>query len=222
MNGAGRWDWTGYSWLRTDPCTAITRSNSEQRLSVLAGASLAVVFVTEPESAGGRGMVDPEGPADPDLTIFRREGVAGIEIARCAEQWQADLVVLGRNGHLSPGLGTTTETVLRRRHGPTLLVPRNVGGLNRILYAIDGTERGLRILLRDGQFSEVTGPLPTALCVLPPDAMEQIRTAAGVTRAWFEYWQPWRGARISVGRVSRHALRRARQRGVAPRGRLRR
>jgi len=138
-----------------------------KQLALHAGAALAVVRVREP---GAR--PDPDSPGSPcevDLPAqsFRREGVAGIEIARCAEQWNADVLLLGRRA--TSGFGRTTDMVLRRRQGPTLVVPRSVTGFARVLYALDGSERGLRILDGDGHFAVVAGATPMAVCVLPPE-----------------------------------------------------
>lgn len=138
-----------------------------KHLAVLFGAELAVVRVRE---RGTR--PDAEEPAVPcqiyaTAQTFRRDGVAGVEIARCAEQWNADLLLLGRRK--AAGIGHTTDMVLRRRHGPTLVVPRSVTKLERVLYALDGSERGLRILEGDGGFPGVSGAIAMSLCVLPPE-----------------------------------------------------
>lgn len=145
-----------------------------RRLAGRAGASLAVVQVEERVRAGSQRSATSKSPIDTAALVFRRDGVAGIEIARCAEEWRADLVVLGRNGHVGPGLGFTTDTVLRRRHGPTLLIPRSIGDFERVLYALDGTERGLRILEGDCHFPGLTGATPMAVCVLPPNSLEPV------------------------------------------------
>ena len=139
-----------------------------KQLAVLAGAELAVVRVREPFA-----RPDSEGPSlpcqiDAAAQAFRRDGVAGVEIARCAEQWKADLLLLGRRN--PTGIGRTTDMVLRRRHGPTLVVPRRVTRLERVLYALDGSERGLRILEGDGNFPAVTGASAMSVCVLPPES----------------------------------------------------
>lgn len=138
-----------------------------KQLAVLSGAELAVVRVREPSD-----RPDPEGPAmpcqiDAAAQTFRRDGVAGVEIARCAEQWNADLLLLGRRN--PTGIGRTTDMVLRRRHGPTLVVPQRVTSLERVLYALDGSERGLRILEGDGNFPALSGASAMSLCVLPPE-----------------------------------------------------
>ena len=137
------------------------------QLALQCGAQLAVVRVDEP---GVR--PDPDGPRTPGpvevpVQIFTRVGVAGVEIARCADQWRADLLLLGRRN--TPGLRHTTDMVLRRRQGPTLVVPRTVSRIERILYALDGSERGLRILAGDGNFPAVTGASAMSVCVLPPE-----------------------------------------------------
>ena len=138
-----------------------------KQLAGFSGAELAVVRVREPSA-----RPDPEGPAapcrtDPAAQTFRRDGVAGVEIARCAEQWNADLLLLGRRN--PTGIGRTTDMVLRRRHGPTLVVPRRVTRLERVLYALDGSERGLRILEGDGGFPALSNAHIMSLCVLPPE-----------------------------------------------------
>lgn len=145
-----------------------------KQLAVLSRAELAVVRVREPSA-----RPDPEGPSvrcqiDAGAQTFRRDGVAGVEIARCAEQWKADLLLLGRRN--TAGIGRTTDMVLRRRHGPTLVVPRTVTRLGRVLYALDGSERGLRILAGDGNFPGVTRAAAMSVCVLPP---EPAHAAAG-------------------------------------------
>ena len=138
-----------------------------KQLAVLSGAELAVVRVREPSARPDPGR--PAVPCQIDVVAqtFRRDGVAGVEIARCAEQWNADLLLLGRRN--PPGIGRTTDMVLRRRHGPTLVVPRRVTRLERVVYALDGSERGLRILEGDGNFPAVTGATAMSLCVLPPE-----------------------------------------------------
>ena len=138
-----------------------------KQLALRAGAECAVVGVLEPGTRPHPGGPETSCPVDLVAQTFRREGVAGVEIARCAEQWNADLLLLGRRD--TAGIGRTTDMVLRRRHGPTLVVPRRVTRLARVLYALDGSERGLRILEGDGNFPAVTGAIAMSLCVLPPE-----------------------------------------------------
>jgi nucleotide-binding universal stress UspA family protein len=142
-----------------------------KQLAGRSGASLAIVRVREPRSPE---TACDQGAPDSTTQVFRRAGVPGVEIARCAEQCGADLVVLGRNGHASPRLGTTTEMVLRRRHGLTLLIPRKFSSFGRMLYALDGSERGLRILDAAGHLPSITGGSAMAVCVLPPDSVQSV------------------------------------------------
>ena len=137
-----------------------------KQLALHSGADLAVVAVREPGARPDPEEPEPSCPADPAAQRFVRVGVAGVEIARCAEQWNADLLLLGRRNRT--GIGRTTDMVLRRRKGPTLVVPRNVTKLERVLYALDGSERGLRILEGDN-FPAGTGATAISLCVLPPE-----------------------------------------------------
>ena len=138
-----------------------------KQLALHCGAELAVVHVREPGARTDPGGPEVSRPMGLGAQSFRRAGVAGVEIARCAEQWNADLLLLGRRN--SAGIGLTTDMVLRRRRGPTLIVPRSVTKLERVLYALDGSARGLRILEGDGDFPAVTGAIVMSLCVLPPE-----------------------------------------------------
>jgi len=75
-------------------------------------------------------------------------GVPGIEIVRDAQQWEASLIVIGRQlrAHICEPMGRTAEAVVRRSPGPCLLVPPQIDRIGRIMVALDGTTRGLRIL----------------------------------------------------------------------------
>ena len=131
-----------------------------------AGATLATLYV------GGRApgvpwRTPPEG--SPEVTMCR-EGVSGVEIARCAEQWNADLVVMGRSGEPGARPGGTTEMVLRRRQGPVLLIPPQVSQLSPVLFALDGSQRGLRSLDQSGSLPALFGPVQ-AVCVLPEECV---------------------------------------------------
>jgi nucleotide-binding universal stress UspA family protein len=113
------------------------------------GAKIRILSV---ETGGIPGFENEEGPI-PRRTessdVAWSRGIPGIEIVRAAEQWKADLVVIGRRAR--PGgdehaLGSTVEAVVRRWTGPCLLVPPHVDTLERMLIALDGTRRGLGIL----------------------------------------------------------------------------
>jgi nucleotide-binding universal stress UspA family protein len=76
-------------------------------------------------------------------------GIPGIEICRYADDNDADLVVLGRKRH-SPMmrllLGDTADAVARRNRSASLFVPQLSQKIGRLLVALDGSERGLRVL----------------------------------------------------------------------------
>jgi nucleotide-binding universal stress UspA family protein len=76
-------------------------------------------------------------------------GFPAIEICRFAEDAEADLIVLGRKKHsarLRLLLGDTADAVARRSRVPTLFVPLGGARPRKILVALDGSLRGLRVL----------------------------------------------------------------------------
>ena len=113
------------------------------------GAELEILAV-EPAGVPGLAAVGGRSEHDGDgRPVTRVRGVPGIEIVHRAKYVAADLVVLGRR-QCCPGgtlpLGRTGDTVVRRHDGPCLLVPPIVPRLDRMLLALDGTQRGLGIL----------------------------------------------------------------------------
>lgn len=109
-------------------------------------------------------------PAAPGGTATGIHGLPGIEIVRQAESWGADLVILGRRDHAPARplqLGCTSDTVIRRRSGPTLFVPPGTTVINRVLIAVDHSLRGLSVLGPASEFIKLTGARAFAICVLP-------------------------------------------------------
>jgi nucleotide-binding universal stress UspA family protein len=87
-------------------------------------------------------------------------GIPGIEICRVAEHVGADLVVLGRKRHsrtMRLLLGDTADAVARRSRVPCLFVPPGSGAARQVLAALDGTTRGLNVLLEACDFAGQTG-----------------------------------------------------------------
>ncbi|HET9514265.1 MAG TPA: universal stress protein [Gemmatimonadales bacterium] len=76
-------------------------------------------------------------------------GNPGVEIARYADQWRADVVILGRRA-IPRGtefeLGPTAESVVRRSSVPCLLIPEGQRDFAHIIVALDGTQRGFIVL----------------------------------------------------------------------------
>jgi len=90
-------------------------------------------------------------PAGDDLPVALgiAFGVPGIEICRFAEQRDADLLVLGRKQRSPLArllLGDTADAVVRRSRVPCLFVQPGSRPIREILVALDGTERGMRVL----------------------------------------------------------------------------
>jgi nucleotide-binding universal stress UspA family protein len=87
-------------------------------------------------------------------------GIPGVEIGRFAESHFADLVVLGRKpqaGMTRLLLGETAGAVARRGHVPTLFVPHTVRELSSVLVALDGSARGMTVLLHAADFARHVG-----------------------------------------------------------------
>ncbi len=115
-------------------------------------------------------------PACPNGTATRLRGLPGIEIVRHADEWDADLVVLGRHSRSTEGpftLGMTPDTVIRRRTGPSLFAPPETQAFNRVLIAVDGSPRGLRVLESVDPLLDIMRATVYAICVLPGKAGEE-------------------------------------------------
>jgi nucleotide-binding universal stress UspA family protein len=143
-----------------------------------AGARLQVLTVETVGTAPGSASPGVAQPLSLPGMLTRR-GVPGIEIVRCAEQLRAGLVVLGRSpcpAHPAIGLGSTLDVVVRRRDGLSLLIPPGIGGMTRMVVALDGTGRGLDMLAPALEFA---GALD--LEVLPVHVTPE---RAGETGSW--------------------------------------
>ncbi|HEX3234001.1 MAG TPA: universal stress protein, partial [Gemmatimonadales bacterium] len=85
----------------------------------------------------------------PPISYAVAYGMPGIEIARFAEQAHADLLVLGRKPRSQRTrllLGDTADAVGRRSRLPCLFVPPQGGRPERVMVAVDGSERGMVVL----------------------------------------------------------------------------
>jgi nucleotide-binding universal stress UspA family protein len=102
-------------------------------------------------------------------------GVPGIEICRFAERANVDLMVLGRKRHshmMRLLLGDTADAVARRSRFPCLFVPPGSGEINKVLVALDGTDRGINVLNQSCDFARYTGAAVEAVTVEPPVSSE--------------------------------------------------
>jgi len=90
-------------------------------------------------------------------------GLPGIEIPRYAEEQGGDLLVLGRQHRTRAErlvLGDTADAVARRSRIPCLFIPTHHDAISRVLVALDGTERGFRIMAPAADFARaVSGRL---------------------------------------------------------------
>jgi nucleotide-binding universal stress UspA family protein len=115
-------------------------------------------------------------------------GVPAIEIVRDAQQWEAGLIVIGRQSRAPLGepMGRTAEAVVRRSSGPCLLVPPNVDRIGRILVALDGTTRGLRILSFAEMFTRSL-EVPASTVLVTGDATGAENARSRVLPALLDY-----------------------------------
>ncbi|MGH7580936.1 MAG: universal stress protein, partial [Gemmatimonadales bacterium] len=96
-------------------------------------------------------------PGEVELGIAA--GVPSIEISRFAENYRADLLVLGRKVRSQAArllVGDTADAVARRSRVPCLFVPPGAGPARQILVALDGSERGMVVLQRACGFARAT------------------------------------------------------------------
>jgi nucleotide-binding universal stress UspA family protein len=87
-------------------------------------------------------------------------GIPGVEICRFADDEGADLLVLGRKLRTPATrilLGDTADSVARRSRVPCLFVAAEARPIRRILVAMDGTDRGMRVLTAACRFATAIG-----------------------------------------------------------------
>ena len=87
-------------------------------------------------------------------------GLPGIEICRFAEQRGADLLLLGRKHRSAVArllVGDTADAVIRRSRIPCLFVEQGSFQLGRLLVALDGSERGMRVFTAARSFADAVG-----------------------------------------------------------------
>jgi len=153
-------------------------------IAVRAGAKLEVLAV---ETAGlpalaAVGEHTQRNGSSPAATWVR--GVPGVEIVHRAQALAVDLIVLGRRESATGGvlpLGRTADTVIRRHDGPCLLVPPSVQRLDRMLLALDGTQRGLGILEPAAVLAAVLGAECQSAHVSGSDSGSGLTTESGWT-----------------------------------------
>jgi nucleotide-binding universal stress UspA family protein len=96
----------------------------------------------------------------PPLDVAITYGIPGVEICRFAEDEGASLLVLGRKQRTPATrilLGDTADSVARRSRVPCLFVTAEARPIRRVLAAVDGTERGMRVLIAACRFARAIG-----------------------------------------------------------------
>jgi nucleotide-binding universal stress UspA family protein len=113
-------------------------------------------------------------------------GIPGVEIPRFAERNGAGLVVVGRKPRArSPQIqaSDTGDAVARRSTVPCLFVPGPLGLPAHLLVALDGTDRGLRVLPFALGIAEALGARLSGVVVEPPKPGEPAELASLVPSA---------------------------------------
>lgn len=116
----------------------------------------------------------------PSVSLEVTFGLPGVEIGHFAETHGADLVVVGRKRRSEIQrmlMGDTADAVARRSRTPCMFVTSGDQQFRRVLVALDGTERGLSVLIAAMDFARLTGAKIRAVSVEPAYENE-----AGVTR----------------------------------------
>ncbi len=109
-------------------------------------------------------------PPIPPVEFVVAIGLPGIEISRFAESSGADLVVLGRKRRSSVErlrVGSTADAVARRSQVPCIFVGPGDSSFDRLLVALDGTERGMLVLNWARRFAKVVGARLQVITVDP-------------------------------------------------------
>jgi nucleotide-binding universal stress UspA family protein len=100
--------------------------------------------------------------------VVARGGLPAVEIARYADEAEADLVVVGR-GTGADG-GALADAVVRRSRRPCLVLPCGWTRVAPVLVALDGTDRGFQVHQAACEFAErIRAPL-VAVTVEPEEA----------------------------------------------------
>jgi nucleotide-binding universal stress UspA family protein len=115
-------------------------------------------------------------------------GLPGIEICRVAEQVHADLLVVGRKRHSPTArllLGDTADAVARRSQIPCLFVAPGCDKAATILVALDGSDRGMSVLIQACDFARYAGAAVSTVTVerTPAGELPELVAAVPVARS---------------------------------------
>jgi nucleotide-binding universal stress UspA family protein len=101
-------------------------------------------------------------------SIVVARGVPGVEISRFGNTLRPALIVLGRRQRTPEQprlLGETADAVVRRSECPVLFVPAKVTRIERVLVALDRSERAHRVLECGRRFARTMGAELSAVTV---------------------------------------------------------
>ncbi len=162
---------------------------SAARLAQRCGAAVTVLTVISPHESEGsqpqaweslkefvRASLRPLEGRVPDLRLAIASGLPGVEIVRRAEAERADLVVLGRKHRTEMQrllIGDTADSVARRSGVPCLFTVAGSGPIEHVLVALDGTERGMSVLISAMDFTRDAGARLHGVSVEPAYENEQ-------------------------------------------------
>jgi nucleotide-binding universal stress UspA family protein len=138
----------------------------------------------------------PDRPVPVELGIAL--GLPAIEICRFAEERGADLLVLGRKHRSAVArllVGDTADAVIRRSRMATLFVEQGAPPLSRLLVALDGSERGMRVYAAARDFAHAAGLGLTVVTVESEDRPPQVDPVPPLpltrsSRLWHELEPP--------------------------------
>jgi nucleotide-binding universal stress UspA family protein len=125
----------------------------------------------------------PEWDASSPLLV-EAAGVPSIEIARFAERAAADLLVVGRKSRSTTSrrlLGDTADAVARRSRVPCLFAPEPDPPPDRLLAALDGTDRGLTVLHAAAGLAAALGAALDLVTVEPASSDEPAHLAGDLS-----------------------------------------
>ena len=145
-------------------------------------------------------------------------GLPGIEICRFAEQRGADLLVLGRKHRSAVArllVGDTADAVIRRSRIPCLFVEQGRVALARLLIALDGSERGMRVFTAARNFAEAVGAGVAVVTVEDVHAPHPVDPVPPLpltrsSRLWRELEPPASRGAVSAPTETRVAIRQGR------------
>lgn len=105
----------------------------------------------------------------PDVEVKVRRGHAAEQILDEANEWRADLIVVGRSGKRGLTrflMGGTATRIVEYAHCSVLLVKGDWGGLHRVLVCTAGGEPGLRDIDMAGRVAQLAEAHVTILHVM--------------------------------------------------------